>query len=73
MMKLSAREKREMLQEAKSAKRRYAFSVAGKITDRKMSFEEYLNWLQQVVSAFPGYDKSLSEKQKFMIYKNAKI
>jgi len=69
MTKLSKIEKQEMFKDGRSKKRMIAFRKA-KNSCLEMSFEEYVEWLQQVLSLTP--EKYSDRKRKF-VYKNVKI
>ncbi|OQA92821.1 MAG: hypothetical protein BWY26_00024 [Elusimicrobia bacterium ADurb.Bin231] len=70
MTKLSKIEKQEMFKDGRSKKRMIAFRKA-KNSSLEMSFEEYVEWLQQVLSLTP--EKYSDRKRKFVVYKNVKI
>lgn len=66
-MKLSKIEKREMLKDALDKGRRYDFRKA-RIVKSKMSFEEYVSWLNELQSVLPKI-----KQREFIRYKNVKI
>jgi len=66
-MKLSEIEKKEMLEDGKNKKRTMDFRKA-KYSGKKMSFEEYIEWLNEMRKIRP-----IKANKNFVIYKNVKI
>ena len=52
---LSNEEKREMLDDAKSALRRENFRAAHKIDNRSLSFDDFLLFLENIQQIFPAF------------------
>jgi len=52
---LSSEEKREMLDDAKSALRRENFRAANKIDNRPFSFDDFLFFLENIQKIFPPF------------------
>lgn len=52
---LSSEEKREMLDDARSASRRENFRVAHKIDNRSLSFDDFLLFLENIQKIFPPF------------------
>ncbi|PIU83362.1 MAG: hypothetical protein COS68_04450 [Elusimicrobia bacterium CG06_land_8_20_14_3_00_38_11] len=66
-MKLSEVEKKEMLEDGKNKKRTMNFRK-GRYIHKKMSFEEYIDWLQEMQKIHP-----VNPPREFVVYKNVKI
>ena len=66
-MKLTEIEKKEMLEDAKDKKRREAFRKI-KAPFHHKTFEEYINWLEEMQTVF-----QIKEERKIVNYKNVKI
>ena len=62
--KLTEAEKKEMLEDGRSLKRRTDFRMAREVATRR-SFEEYLHWLTETTSAFPE-----PARREFVVYRN---
>ncbi len=70
MTKITKIEKQEMFTDGRSKKRMIAFRKA-KNASLEMSFEEYAEWLQQVLTLMP--EDYSDRERKFVVYKNVKI
>ncbi|MEW6555996.1 MAG: hypothetical protein AB1349_01425 [Elusimicrobiota bacterium] len=66
-MKLSEIEKKEMLEDSKSKKRMLDFRKIQHI-QKKMAFEEYIEWLMEIQKIHP-----VKPNKNSVIYKNIKI
>ncbi len=66
-MILSEVEKKEMLEDGRNKERMLHFRK-GRHAHKKMSFEEYIDWLQEM----RGICRT-NTKKKFFVYKNVKI